>query len=118
MASAVLVLAACNSGGASNDRSDGISTEGTSIFASEEGQDSHSYARPLEARVTHVSLDLNADFEAQRMVGSATLDLDVAEANDLARRRRATQERLGVTTREVTVGARGVSGVTVEIGKP
>lgn len=41
-------------------------------------RDVHSYARPGEARVTHVSLDLFADFEAKQFRGSATLDLDVA----------------------------------------
>ncbi|MFN2258440.1 MAG: M1 family metallopeptidase [Parasphingopyxis sp.] len=49
------------------------------IYASEEGQDEHSYANPAEARVTHVALDLTADFEAERMIGSATLDLETAE---------------------------------------
>jgi len=37
--------------------------------------DIHSYARPLEARVTHVDLDLTADFEARRLAGTATLDV-------------------------------------------
>ncbi|NNC72744.1 MAG: M1 family metallopeptidase [Sphingomonadaceae bacterium] len=64
-------IAACSSGTESS--------EPENIYATEEGQDSHSYARPLEARVTHVSLDLTADFEAQRMVGSATLDLEIAD---------------------------------------
>lgn len=36
-------------------------------------QDPHSYARPLEAAVQHVHLDLRADFEAQRLTGTATL---------------------------------------------
>ncbi|MEQ9661218.1 MAG: M1 family metallopeptidase [Parasphingopyxis sp.] len=49
------------------------------LYASEEGQDTHSFANPTEARVTHVSLDLRADFEAQRMVGSATLDITAAD---------------------------------------
>lgn len=49
------------------------------IYASEEGRDVHSYARPLEARVTHVSLDLEADFDERRMAGTATLDLETAE---------------------------------------
>ena len=35
----------------------------------------HSYARPLEARVTHVSLDLGVDFEAKRLSGQAALDI-------------------------------------------
>ena len=36
-------------------------------------QDVHSYARPAEARVTHVSLDLTADMAAQTLAGTATL---------------------------------------------
>ncbi len=35
--------------------------------------DIHSFARPAEARVTHVSLDLQADFAARRLGGRATL---------------------------------------------
>jgi len=38
-------------------------------------RDVHSYARPEIARVTHVSLDLTADFEAQTLTGSAALDI-------------------------------------------
>lgn len=37
--------------------------------------DIHSYARPLEARVTHVALDLNVDFDTKRIGGAATLDI-------------------------------------------
>src|SRR5215208_3696713 len=40
--------------------------------------DVHSYARPGEARVRHVTLDLTADFEARQLRGSAALDVDVA----------------------------------------
>lgn len=36
-------------------------------------QDVHSFARPNEARVMHVALDLAADFEAKILRGSATL---------------------------------------------
>ena len=43
-----------------------------------EAVDKSSYARPAEARVTHVALDLNADFEAKRLGGTATLDLQAA----------------------------------------
>lgn len=39
-------------------------------------QDIHSFARPDEARVTHVALDLRADFAAQILAGRATLTLD------------------------------------------
>ena len=38
----------------------------------------HSYARPDEARVTHVALDLRADFTKKTLSGTATLTLDVA----------------------------------------
>ncbi|HZI80819.1 MAG TPA: M1 family metallopeptidase [Vicinamibacterales bacterium] len=41
-------------------------------------RDIHSYARPWEARVTHVALDLTADFTAKTLAGSATLDVERA----------------------------------------
>ena len=42
--------------------------------------DPHSYARPHESRVTHVALDLRADFERRVLEGRATLTL--ASASD------------------------------------
>jgi|SoiMethySBSTD1v2_1073268.scaffolds.fasta_scaffold00280_22 leukotriene-A4 hydrolase len=38
-------------------------------------RDIHSFARPEEVRVTHVALDLHADFDAHVLSGTATLDL-------------------------------------------
>ena len=38
--------------------------------------DVHSFSRPREISVRHLSLDLIADFETQRLRGSATLDLE------------------------------------------
>src|SRR5687767_1530668 len=38
-------------------------------------RDIHSYARPEDVRVTHVALDLNADFDAHVLSGTATLTL-------------------------------------------
>ena len=38
--------------------------------------DDHSFARPLEARVTHVDLDLTADFETRTLHGTASLTLE------------------------------------------
>jgi leukotriene-A4 hydrolase len=38
-------------------------------------RDIHSYARPEEVRVTHVSLDLHADFDRKVLAGTATLTL-------------------------------------------
>lgn len=46
-----------------------------SILDSPDAKDPQSYARPLEARVTHVALDLKADFAAKRLAGTATLDV-------------------------------------------
>ncbi|HVH12326.1 MAG TPA: M1 family aminopeptidase/hydrolase, partial [Longimicrobium sp.] len=40
--------------------------------------DIHSFARPDEARVSHVSLDLRADFAARTLAGTATLDVQTA----------------------------------------
>jgi leukotriene-A4 hydrolase len=45
------------------------------ILDTPEAKDTRSYARPLEARVTHVALDLKADFAAKRIGGTATLDV-------------------------------------------
>ncbi|MEO7828148.1 MAG: M1 family metallopeptidase, partial [Allosphingosinicella sp.] len=50
------------------------------ILDSPEARDTQSYARPLEARVTHVALDLRADFAAKRMAGTATLDIEARPA--------------------------------------
>lgn len=38
-------------------------------------RDPHSYARPEQARVSHVSLDLTADFTRKALVGTATLSI-------------------------------------------
>jgi len=46
------------------------------ILTSEDARDPHSYARPLEARVTNVDLDLDLDFQSKRVGGTATLDID------------------------------------------
>ena len=46
--------------------------------AAEVANDTHSFARPAEARVTHVALNLRADFTAKTLSGTATLTLDVS----------------------------------------
>lgn len=58
-------------------------------------EDVHSYARPGEARVTDVELDLRADFEAHRLSGTATLDLEVAPG----------AEAVVLDTRDLTIGS-------------
>lgn len=46
------------------------------VLATADAADPHSFARPLEARVTHVALDLSFDFAAKAVSGTATLDID------------------------------------------
>ena len=48
------------------------------ILKTPEARDIHSYAQPLVARVTHVDLDLTADFKTQQMKGKAALDIAAA----------------------------------------
>mgnify|MGYP001300206497 CR=1 FL=1 len=46
--------------------------------------DPHSHARPAEARVTHVSLDLATDFERKALTGTATLTIEArADAREI-----------------------------------
>jgi aminopeptidase N len=56
-------------------------------------RDTHSYARPSEARVTHVALDLTADFKTHRLSGTAALTI---HANPTAR-------EIVLDTRDVTI---------------
>ncbi|MBD7941633.1 M1 family metallopeptidase [Brevundimonas guildfordensis] len=71
--------------------------------ASDYVNDAHSYARPAEARVTHVDLDLTADFAAKTLAGKATLDVT---------------GRAGAT--EVVLDAKmlDIKGVTDAAGRP
>ncbi len=45
------------------------------VLDGEDARDIHSYAQPAVARVTHVDLDLTADFDAHAFTGSAALDV-------------------------------------------
>jgi leukotriene-A4 hydrolase len=54
------------------------------ILTGPDALDSQTYAHPEIARVTHVALDLAADFQARRMAGMATLDIQAAPgANEI-----------------------------------
>jgi leukotriene-A4 hydrolase len=48
------------------------------VLTTAEARDAQSFARPEIARVSHVALDLDADFAARRMAGTATLDIEAA----------------------------------------
>src|SRR3982750_235869 len=45
-------------------------------------RDPHSFAQPVEARVTHVSLDLTPDFNTQRISGTARLTIQRSTGAD------------------------------------
>lgn len=49
------------------------------ILTTPEAKDVWTYARPAEARVTHVDLDLDVDFAMQTVSGTATLDVLAAK---------------------------------------
>ena len=72
---AAFALAACGPAGNPPPPS-GKEVAVAPILDSPDARDSQSYARPLEARVTHVALDLKADFAAKRIGGTATLDVE------------------------------------------
>jgi aminopeptidase N len=48
------------------------------VLATPEARDEYTFARPEIARVTHVALDLQLNFQAKTVGGSATLDIDAA----------------------------------------
>lgn len=62
--------------------------------------DTSSYARPDEARVRHVALDLTADFDRKRLHGKATLDI-VARADA----REIVLDSKGLVIQRVRAGA-------------
>jgi leukotriene-A4 hydrolase len=74
---AALLLTGCRASEQSANR-DQPRTEAVvaPILTTPDAVDAHSFARPLEARVTHVALDLAVNFEARRIAGTATLDID------------------------------------------
>lgn len=73
------------------------------ILTTADAIDVHSYAKPLEARVTHVALDLSIDFETKRIGGTATLDIDAKP-----------------TAKHIILDDRGleIEAITDEAGKP
>ena len=73
--------------------------------------DIHSFAKPDEARVTHVALDLRADFAARRLSGTATLTI--------ARRPGATEVALDTHDIDVTgVAAKTGGALRYALAKP
>lgn len=69
------------------------------VLLTAEAKDVHSFAEPAVARVTHVALDLDADFQAHRLRGTATLDLQTAPDA-----RQVVLDTNGLTIEKVTNG--------------
>jgi aminopeptidase N len=55
-----------------------VAREVAPVLLTEDARDNHSYAQPAIARVTHVDLDLTADFTAHTLGGTAALDVQTA----------------------------------------
>src|SRR5678815_3901553 len=78
-AAAIFLLSACERSDEAPTVNQGHGSEAPKvapILAGADAVDPASYARPLEARVTHVALDLGVDFDTKRVSGTATLDID------------------------------------------
>ncbi len=78
-AAAALLIASCQSEQARNATDPtpvDTRAEVAPILTTADAKDVHSYARPLEARVTHVALDLDLSFDTKRIGGRATLDIE------------------------------------------
>ena len=79
VAAAALLLAGCQlseTENAANSSESSQKAEIAPILTTPDAKDDATYARPLEARVHHVALDLTVDFDAKRVGGTATLDID------------------------------------------
>jgi leukotriene-A4 hydrolase len=73
---AALFLAGCHGGTRQAQPAGPSEAAAAPILTTPDAVDAHSFARPLEARVTHLALDLDVDFDAKRIGGTATLDID------------------------------------------
>jgi len=71
---AALLVAGCH--GATENRAESTAQAAVApILTTPDAKDTHSFANPVEARVTHVALDLDVDFDTKRIGGTATLDI-------------------------------------------
>jgi leukotriene-A4 hydrolase len=79
VAAAAFLLGACQVSESDTSRPAGQNGERAQIapiLTTPDAKDEASYARPLEARVHHVALDLTVDFDTKRVGGTASLDID------------------------------------------
>ena len=74
--------------------------------------DLHSYANPADVRMTHLDLDLEVDFEARRLRGTCTLDLEGGDGDLVLDTRDLSIERV-----EISDGREGFREVPFELGQ-
>src|SRR5215212_8295529 len=102
---AAVLLSACRASEQTRNQSQPAPAEAAvaPVLTTPDAVDTATYARPLEARVTHVALDLGVDFKAKRIGGTATLDIDRKP-----------------NAREIVLDDKGlqIDGVTDAAGKP
>jgi aminopeptidase N len=72
---AALALAACNASTTAPAEAPKAEATVAPVLSTPDAVDAHTHAKPLVARVTHVALDLAVDFDAKRVGGTATLDI-------------------------------------------
>ena len=72
---AALLIAGCHTGTMNNQTEQSSEAPVAPILTTPDAKDTHSFANPVEARVSHVALDLNVDFDTKRIGGVATLDI-------------------------------------------
>ena len=75
-AASALMLAACQVETPAPKTDSVAAPVAAPILDTPDAVDVHSYAKPLDARVTHLALDLAVDFTAKRIGGTATLDIE------------------------------------------
>ena len=75
LAALAVLASACTTMDAEGDAMQTDTAMVSPILTTPEAVDDQTYAQPQVARVTHVALDLDLDFDAQRVGGTATLDV-------------------------------------------
>jgi len=104
--SGLLIAAAMMLGGCADQATPNDSTPPSAkaqrIAAMKQVTDQHSFARPNEARITHLNWNARIDFDARTISGTATYDIETA----------ADAQRIVFDTHELTI-----ENVTVD-GQP
>lgn len=90
------------------------------ILTGEDARDPYSYARPQEARVTHVALDLALDFADTAVSGTATLDIAAASESgqgDVMRDHAGREVGHGAEPRDIILDTKGLTISRVTDGR-